>query len=176
MDQHELTKCVGAHGKSRPKIAEDLGVRPPTLGRWMRGERKISEPDAKLLRLYFYGEIPFGLSLNENLASTVLDFNEDEWKIIKILSCRAGFKNPVTWIRERIRGYLENHPLADEARKEGGSTTYSMGGVEPLRVAEDERPLTGFRGSSSSDHAREEIREAAARVDRENRDETGASS
>lgn len=122
MDKDELRRCIEEHSKSRPQISQDIGISNTTLGRWMNGDRKISGPDEKLLRLYFYGEVPVGFHFGGQMASKALAFTEEEWKIVVILSRRSGFSNPIDWIREKIRGYLENHPLAIEAKKEGGES------------------------------------------------------
>jgi transcriptional regulator with XRE-family HTH domain len=110
MTAEELTKCVSDHPKNQSQIASDIGITRATIGRWMKGDRKISKSDTKLLRLYFFGEMPFDMISSQEDLSTQLRFTTGEWQIITILANREGFLTPRDWITSRIRGYLDNNP------------------------------------------------------------------
>jgi len=105
MEAHELSKCIESHPKNQSQIADDIGVTRATMGRWAKGERKISNPDAKLLRLYFYGEIPFEDIRPTQDLPNVLKFSPKEWDIINILALRSG-RESGEWIASQIREYL----------------------------------------------------------------------
>lgn len=79
-----------------------LSLSPSNLSNIMSGVRKISESEQKLLRLYFFGEIPF-----ENLGegedwSDVLCFSAQESDSIRSFANRVGI-SPEHWIAEQIR-------------------------------------------------------------------------
>lgn len=137
MDPLELRECVDSHPKNQSQIADDIGVTRATIGRWIKGERNISEPDSKLLRLYFYGEMPFEMLADATARSNQLRFTQSEWQIISILSKREGYHSPVDWITGKIRGYLDNNPTAQELS--GRKLPYTLPDPKPSKVAEDEQ-------------------------------------
>jgi hypothetical protein len=67
----------------------------------------------KLLDLYFFDVMPFDI-VGEKLVESVLDFTEDQWKVICILAKRQGIP-PAKWISNQIRTILASD---DEARHE----------------------------------------------------------
>lgn len=117
---------------TQARIAEALGVTAATVKRWNDGEI-IPPPMIKLLRLYFFGELPFELVREPRELSSVLEFSPDEWRIIEILARREG-QTPTLWIRSQIRGYLNHNPRAIEARRD---SIYALDPIESSMVAED---------------------------------------
>jgi transcriptional regulator with XRE-family HTH domain len=118
MTANELKECVEKHPKNQSQIADDIGITRATIGRWIKGERNISEPDSKLLRLYFYNEVPFqGLHPGPDLGN-ILSFSPEEWRIMEILARRQGMVDTKAWIISQIRAYLDHNSQAQEARKE----------------------------------------------------------
>lgn len=115
MNTQELKECIERHNKKQGAIGADLGFSKAKMTRLLKGA-DISESDAKLLRLYFYGEVPFGLMLEDKRPWEILEFTEDEWKIISILAKRSGGQSPEGWVVSQIRGFLDNHPLAQEVK------------------------------------------------------------
>lgn len=94
-------------GLKQKDLCPILKLTPQNLSHMMTGARKISHAEEKLLRLYFFGEIPFESIRNENeftLKSSLI-FTEDEWDIISTLANRAG-KTTSQWIVGQIREYL----------------------------------------------------------------------
>lgn len=111
----ELQKCVTASPLNQSRIAKELGIAPTTLGRWIKGERKIGPTDEKLLRLYFFEEMPFRVAGPSEDLRNILRFTPQEWEVITVLAKRQGFIDPRSWITAQIRGHLEHNP---EARRE----------------------------------------------------------
>lgn len=109
----------GSKGLNQTEVGEIIGLDGYHVSNIEKGRRAISPSEMKLLRLYFFGEIPFDLVHQEKPLGTILEFTEDEWKIIEILALRAGQKPP-QWIRGQILAYLDHNPRAAEARKEAG--------------------------------------------------------
>lgn len=117
MKEQELKKLVSKHPKTQEGIAADLGIGRSTLTNWISGRRKISPSDEKLLRLYFYGEIPFDMIRDEAETdlSSVLEFSASEWAVIELLSRRSGYHTPGEWIVANIREYLAFRETQDGA-------------------------------------------------------------
>ena len=105
MNADELKKCISEHSKNQSAIADDLGISSGGFSKWVNGQRSIDDRDAKLLRLYFYGEIPFDDIRPTQDLSSVLKFSKKEWDIITILATRSG-KTAGEWIASQIREYL----------------------------------------------------------------------
>lgn len=128
MDAEELRKCLDSHPKNKEQIGKDIGVTGATIGRWSREERKISESDVKLLRLYFYGEIPFeDIRPSQDLAH-ILKFSAPEWEVIKIIATRNGM-TPGEWIAGQIRDYLayrDTQAHNEGTKKPQGLRPYDM--------------------------------------------------
>ncbi|MEI6656358.1 MAG: helix-turn-helix transcriptional regulator [Verrucomicrobiota bacterium] len=112
MTADELTKCVEAHEKNASQIAADIGVGRSAMSNWMNGKRSIDAPTAKLLRLYFYGEIPFENIRSREDLTDVLRFSQEEWHIIAILARRIGL-DPGSWIAEQIRTIIAGRALLE---------------------------------------------------------------
>lgn len=114
MTADELSQCVEAHEKNASQIAADLGISTSGFSKWINGKRSIDERDAKLLRLYFYGEIPFGDIRPRQDLSEVLRFQPEEWHIITILARRVGLE-PGTWIAEQIRTIIAGRTIIENS-------------------------------------------------------------
>jgi hypothetical protein len=67
----------------------------------------------KLLNLYFFEVMPFDIA-SEKLLNSVLDFTEDQYRVICILATRES-STPARWIANQIRSYLA---FNDEAKEE----------------------------------------------------------
>lgn len=107
MDDQEIRKelnkrCSERGGQSR--VASDIGVGKSTVSRWLEGS-EITPSHLKLLRLYFYGEIPFDDIRPTQDLSNVLKFSEKEWEIMSIIATRNGLTCG-EWIAGQIRDYL----------------------------------------------------------------------
>jgi len=106
MDTKELQKLVEEHPKNASGIAEDIGVSRSAMSKWLNGKRGIGEVEAKLLRLYFYGEIPFDMLRPEADLQSLLVFTASEWQVISLLAKRDGFESSKAWIVAQIRAHL----------------------------------------------------------------------
>ena len=111
----DVREALRSAGKARKgsEIASALKVTPSTVSRWISGKLAISPSDEMMLRLYFFGTIPFEIT-NEKLLNRVLDFTEDQYRVICILASRRG-TTPAKWIADQIRSYLA---FNDEAKAE----------------------------------------------------------
>jgi len=106
-DEQEIRAALTAACTQRGKqaeIAAAFEVHPSTVKRWIEGA-EIPPPVRKLLRLYLFGEIPFGLVHTPADVATLLEFEPDEFRIIGLLANRAG-QSPAAWIRSQILSYL----------------------------------------------------------------------
>lgn len=104
MSNETLLKDLAEKLKERgaqSAIASALGVGKSTVGRWVESG-EINESHTKLLRLYFYGEIPFENIRPERDLSDILKFTPREYEVISILAKRIGI-TPGQWIAEQIR-------------------------------------------------------------------------
>jgi hypothetical protein len=106
--REELKTIAQNHGKIT-ELASIFDVSPSTVSRWASGG-KISPPLLKLLDLYFFGNIPFEIS-HEKIVRGVLDFTDDQYKVITILARRES-TTPGKWIASKIRAYLAFDPEA----------------------------------------------------------------
>lgn len=95
-------RCDQRGGQSQ--VADDIGVGKSTVGRWLEGS-EITPSHLKLLRLYFFGEIPFDDIRPTQDLSNVLKFTEKEWEIMNIIATRNGM-TVGEWIASQIRDYL----------------------------------------------------------------------
>jgi transcriptional regulator with XRE-family HTH domain len=139
MTAKQLQKCIAEHPKKQTAIAKDLGISSGGFSKWVNGHRTIDQRDEKLLRLYFFNEMPFELIRSDKATTNQLLFTEAEWQIISILSKREGYINPRAWITAKIRGYLDNNPTAKALARKPNSLT-----EEPSSELNDAfRKLTG---------------------------------
>jgi len=103
----ELLKASKNRGEFS-KIAKALGVSPSTVTRWIPSDDTpapvIPPPMLKLLNLYFFEIMPFDIA-REKLLGSVLDFTEDQYKVICVLATRQS-STPAKWISDKIRDYL----------------------------------------------------------------------
>jgi hypothetical protein len=132
----ELHKAAAKRGETS-RLSEALGIAPSTVTRWIAGG-PIPPPMIKLLDLYFFDVMPFDI-VGEKLVESVLDFTEDQWKVICILAKRQGIP-PAKWISNQIRTILAHNDEAIAERKEIEHARKS-GTVSPLyevpKVADD---------------------------------------
>lgn len=103
MNADELQECISKHPKNQSQIAGELGISSSAMSKWINGSRKIDERGQKLLRLYFYGEIPFGQIADNRWE--VLSFTLQEAEAIRHFAQRLGI-TPEAWIVEQIRTIL----------------------------------------------------------------------
>ncbi len=137
---------------AQTKISKALEVSATTVMRWASGETAIPAAMQKLLRLYLFGEIPFGDVRAAEDTRSVLEFTPAEWRLICILAARAG-QDPKMWIRAQIRAYL-----AFCIRTESSDpldiypTGYSpaLNPVQSLKVAEDPGNPYGPRAAGNA--------------------------
>jgi DNA-binding transcriptional ArsR family regulator len=131
MTSLELQKLVENHPHNASKISRDLGVSRSAMSNWLSDKRGIGTVEAKLLRLYFLGEMPFDLISPEKNLANELRFTTAEWEVITILAGREGFLSAQAWLTAKIRGYLDNNPTAktlaksNTAPNRGPSTAFS---------------------------------------------------
>lgn len=108
----EALKTAAQNRGDISRIAKALSIAPSTVTRWVAGN-EIPPPMIKLLNLYFFDKMPFDIT-GESLLPSMLDFTEDQWKVICILAGRQGI-SPGKWIANQIRTILASD---DEARAE----------------------------------------------------------
>ena len=85
-------------------VADMIGTSHTTVGRWLKGVHAISEPERKLLAYLIYGELPFGIVANNN--GWHIDFTNDEFALLSMISRREGFDKLEDWFAAKIRAYL----------------------------------------------------------------------
>lgn len=85
-------------------VAGILGIPRNAISKIESGTRALAPSEKALLDLYFFGTIPFEI-INEKLLEGVLDFTEDQWRVICILAKRVSL-TPGKWIANQIRSYL----------------------------------------------------------------------
>lgn len=103
--------------KNREQVAKELGVSRTTLHHWSKGNRDIPEDSLKLLRLYFYGEIPFGVVEEPLDLSSALSFTPQEWAIMEILAKRKGLTGAKQWVIVTLKTEYQRE-LAAKAQEE----------------------------------------------------------
>jgi hypothetical protein len=114
--RRSLVKELKTRGAQK-RISQALEVSATTVMRWGDGET-IPASMQKLLRLYLFGEIPFSMLRDPDQASSLLEFSEDEWRLITILAARAG-QEPRAWIRSQILAYISPTTKTNTARRQG---------------------------------------------------------
>jgi DNA-binding MarR family transcriptional regulator len=141
-DEQDIRAALEEAGKNRGEIsrlAKALGIAPSTVTRWIAGG-EIPPPMLKLLNLYFFDKMPFDIT-GESILNSMLDFTEDQWKVICVLAGRQGI-SPGTWIANQIRAYLawDDEAKAERAKLEAARRA-SNAGLEHLqelqKVADD---------------------------------------
>ena len=105
---HTIKKLLESKGMKQKELCNILTLTPQKVSQMMNSQRKISESEKKLLKLYFYGIMPFEMIRPEEELSNTLKFTGSEWKVIGILATREGYTSPQAWITAQIRGYLRN--------------------------------------------------------------------
>lgn len=148
-DEQKIRDQLAIAAKQRgetTRISTALGIAPSTVSRWITGG-EIPPPMVKLLNLYFFDVMPFDI-VSEHLANSVLDFTEDQWKVICILAKRQG-TSPGKWIADKIRWILAGDEQARtlqhalEATRRTGHPAHLQ---ELPKVAEDSPKYGGGSG------------------------------
>lgn len=117
MTAEELVNCLNENNVKQIQLANDLGVGRSAISKWVKGTSKISEPDAKLLRLYFYGEIPFKAKQENPSLKNCIQLSEMEWQVIGILAKRSGYESESKWITAKIREAIERHNVNEAQQR-----------------------------------------------------------
>lgn len=100
-----LRRVRGSRGMNQEALAELLGVEKYSISRIENGSRALSGSEKSLLDWYFFGHLPPRLANSLDLPD-VLEFTDDEWRIVRILAARAG-QTPEQWIASTIRVHLQ---------------------------------------------------------------------
>jgi hypothetical protein len=127
--RRSLVKELETRGAQK-RISQALEVSATTVMRWGDGET-IPPAMQKLLRLYLFGEIPFSMLRDPEESRTLLEFSEEEWRLITILAARAG-QEPKAWIRSQILAYLAYNKGEATGSPPTGNPVYTG-----LRAAEE---------------------------------------
>lgn len=127
--RRSLVKELETRGAQK-RISQALEVSATTVMRWGDGET-IPAAMQKLLRLYLFGEIPFSMLRDPDQARSLLEFSEEEWRLITILAARAG-QEPRAWIRSQILAYLAYNKGEATGSSEAPKPIYTA-----LRAAEE---------------------------------------
>lgn len=99
-----LQNWLTENGKKASWLATTLHITPGSVSRWLTGKHPIANSDQALLKLLIWGEMPFEI-VGEKLLTRVLEFTEDQWKVISILAKRQG-TTPRAWIAEKLQTIL----------------------------------------------------------------------
>jgi hypothetical protein len=101
--RQKLAEVCARRGE-KASIAKAFNVHPSTVARWLEGG-EIPPPMLRLLDWYLFGIVPPRLPAAVGLRGT-LEFDEAEWRIVRILAQRAGH-TPEKWIASTIRTHVE---------------------------------------------------------------------
>ncbi len=102
-------------GLTQADLGVLLGLEKYHISHIEAGRRQISAAEMKLLRLYFFGELPELTRTAEELTRGLLNFTDLEWKAICILALKAG-TTPSVWIQRQIVSYLDYSDMGQRAR------------------------------------------------------------
>lgn len=132
-------------GVTQGTVAELLGLPKNAVSKIETGVRDLADSEKKLLDLYFFGIFPKGFVRSPEDIASILDFTENEWRIIDILAKRAG-QTPAAWIRSQILAYLsfntghetlplvaENTPLSGDQKHQGAGGSLIADITSPRR-------------------------------------------
>lgn len=92
-------------GMNQTIVGEVIGLTAPQVSQIENGIRSLSPSEKSLLELFFFGTIPKGVAQVTRDIRSILEFTEDEWRVIEILAKRAGLPAE-KWIASKIREYL----------------------------------------------------------------------
>lgn len=106
IDIQKLKELLEEHDMKHKDLCEILNLTQAKVSHIMVGRRKISDSEQKLLKLYFYGIMPFDLLAPSDGYTPRLDFTPEEWRILDIMAKRNGFTDTTKWIVAHIREYL----------------------------------------------------------------------
>ena len=103
----ENLKALLVENKLKQKdLGEILNLTSPKTSALMSGVRKISDSEQKLLKLYFYGIMPFDMLAPLKGYGDKLEFTKEEWRVIDVMAKRNGYSDSIKWITANIRDYL----------------------------------------------------------------------
>ncbi len=108
----EVSEWLKSNDKKAAWLAETMRVTPATVSRWLNEKNPISGSDEAILKLLVRGEMPFDI-VHEKTLHGVLDFTEDQWRVITILANRMS-TTPGKWIADKIRWMLAGDATARE--------------------------------------------------------------
>lgn len=103
----QLKELLADKGMKQKDLAELLSITQPMVSKVFNGLRSITAAENKLLRLYFFGEVPFDMIRPEDSGySSELQFTNQEWHVMEIMASRSGYQSAAEWIVSRIRADL----------------------------------------------------------------------
>lgn len=140
--KEEVIEWLEANEKKAVWLAQTMRVTPATVSRWLNGKNPISGSDEAVLKLLIRGEIPFAI-VHEKLLHGVLDFTEDQWKVITILAIRAS-TTPGGWIADKIRWINAGDP---EARAELNRIETERKNTHAFHVIEPDQKVAENNGT-----------------------------
>ena len=96
-------------GMSQEALGKLLGLSKIAVTKIENGQRRISEPEQKLIQLLILGNLPFHNSTIETKTSQ-LEFTPEQWQVIQAAATREGYDNAKDWIIDKIKSYLRMNP------------------------------------------------------------------
>ena len=90
-------------------LGKQLGLTKIAITKIEGGQRQISDPEQKLLKLLIHGELPFHNAAIEE-KNTRLEFSPKQWEVIQATAQREGYSNAKLWIVDKIKSYLRMNP------------------------------------------------------------------
>ena len=96
-------------GISQEALGKLLGLAKIAVTKIENAQRRISEPEQKLLQLLILGNLPFHNSTIEAKTSE-LEFTPEQWQVIQTAATREGYDNAKDWIVDKIKSYLRMNP------------------------------------------------------------------
>ena len=96
-------------GMTQEALGKLLGLSKIAVTKIENAQRRISEPEQKLLQLLILGSLPFHNSTIEAKTSE-LEFTPEQWQVIQTAATREGYDNAKDWIVDKIKSYLRMNP------------------------------------------------------------------
>ena len=130
-----LRSLLDERGMKQKDLGPILALTAQQLSNMMTGNRKISESEQKLLRLYFYNEFPFSEFDPATDLGDILNFTAHEWSVIRILARRHGSQEATDqevkdWVVSQIKSYIHYNSGAQDVSAELLSSRQSKDGGE----------------------------------------------
>ena len=94
---------------TQEKLGMQLGLKKVAVTKIENGNRQISPPEQKLLKLLIRGVIPFS-TVKIDAEHSQLQFSPEQWHIIHKAAKREGYDDTKLWIVDKIKGYLRMKP------------------------------------------------------------------